>query len=72
MIKNIAAAAALALTTGLLTCAPAQAAQNSFPLPPFGYAVYSSAPGPLLWHAPLAQPAHHPLFHPAYVAYGLR
>ncbi|MCX5377068.1 hypothetical protein [Streptomyces sp. NBC_00091] len=67
MIKNIAAAAALALSTALLTFSPAQAAPSSFPLPPFGY--YSLTSGPVVWHAPLSA---HPAFHPAYVVYGLR
>ncbi|UQX02122.1 hypothetical protein [Streptomyces sp. RerS4] len=64
MIKNIAAAAALALSSALLTCAPAQAAPHSFPLPPFGY--YALAPAPLGWQAaPL-------LVHPGYVVYTVR
>ncbi|MFF4365152.1 hypothetical protein [Streptomyces sp. NPDC001594] len=66
MIKNIAAAAALALGAGLLTCIPAQAAQNSVPFPPpAGYPlVLTLAPAPLLWPAV-------PLVQPAYVVYGV-
>ncbi|WP_329381966.1 hypothetical protein OG625_18425 [Streptomyces sp. NBC_01351] len=59
MIKNIAAAAALAFSTAFLTCAPAQAAapqSNSYPLPPYGYVLLAPSP---LWPAPLLlQPAH--------------
>ncbi|MFG2876264.1 hypothetical protein ACGFYU_14895 [Streptomyces sp. NPDC048337] len=65
MIKNIAAAAALAFGTALLACAPAQAAAapTSFPLPPFGYTLVATP----FWHAPL-------LDHPAHAVYyyGLR
>ncbi|MEU3722875.1 hypothetical protein [Streptomyces sp. NPDC031705] len=73
MIKNIAAAAALAFSTALFTCTPAQAAPSPFPLPPFGYpAVYTAASAPGVWHVPLVvHPALHPVFHPAYVVYGL-
>ncbi|MFJ4775063.1 hypothetical protein [Streptomyces sp. NPDC088762] len=64
MIKNIAAAAALAFGTVLLACAPAQAAPAapaSFPLPPYGFV--SILPGPLGGPALL-------LGHPAHVVYG--
>lgn len=67
MIKNIAAAAALALSTALLACGPAQAAapqkSGAFPLPPFGYVLLAPAP---IWHAPLIHPAYHPAYHPAF------
>ncbi|MEV7522801.1 hypothetical protein [Streptomyces sp. NPDC091371] len=66
MIKNIAAAAALAFSTALLACAPAQAAapqSSSYPLPPFGYVLLAPAP---LWPAPLlVQPAD-----PGWFVYG--
>ncbi|MCX5196404.1 hypothetical protein OOK31_21310 [Streptomyces sp. NBC_00249] len=70
MIKNIAAAAALALSSTLLTCAPTQAAQTSYPLPLFGYAVYSNTP--LVSHAPLLHPAYHPAYFGTYIVHGLR
>lgn len=49
MIKNIAAAAALGLSTALITCAPAQAAAaphggSSYPWPPYGYVLLAPAP----------------------------
>jgi hypothetical protein len=66
MIKNIAAAAALAFATALLVCSPAQAAApathaapaatQGFPLPPFGF--YTVLPAPLIWHAPLIHRAY--------------
>ncbi|GLX21746.1 MULTISPECIES: hypothetical protein [Streptomyces] len=68
MIKNIAAAAALALSTALFTSTPAQAAPSSFPLPPFGYpVVYTVTSTPSVLDAPLVlHPAYHPAYHPAF------
>ncbi|MFJ8012081.1 hypothetical protein [Streptomyces sp. NPDC096339] len=54
MIKNIAAAAALAFTSALITCSPAQAAApqsgSAYPWPPYDYVLLASAP---LWPAPV-------------------
>ncbi|MFD7257264.1 hypothetical protein [Streptomyces sp. NPDC059874] len=67
MIKNIAAAAALAFSSALITCAPAQAAapqSSSYPLPPYGYVLLAPSP---FWPAPLLVHPAHPA---AWFAYG--
>ncbi|MFD9725748.1 hypothetical protein [Streptomyces sp. NPDC059072] len=48
MIKNIAAAAVLAFSSALITCAPAQAAApqsgSAYPWPPYGHVLLAPAP----------------------------